>query len=391
MRLKLLDRYVLRRTLTTILMAVAVGLLVLLAARFLIVFDISIGSKNGLSVSVKLLASFVPHYLAFMLPLALYLASYSVVRSLAVNSELAILQASGISLARIFAPLAVLGIGMTLVNLLIVGWLEPLGRYSYRGLIYKIEQESFYLKARDATFMKAGEQIVLINKIQDDRSSFENIFIFEPLDTGGSKTTTAARGELVFTGKRPVLRLYDGQQLKIVRPWDLDERQQMDFTVLNFPLDEVITAYRPRGDDEQELLLSEFLTGAVPPGTSAEATAAEFNHKLVIILSSLFMPILGASLAVLNPRRRNVHQVAGVILLLIISHQLVEFGARLVEKTGVSPLIGIWPVFAVFFGGTLYLFHAISRRPGSLDDLMSDVVQRIFDVPVRLFRLRAAE
>ena len=111
MPLKLLDRYVLRRTLATILTAIAVGLLVLLAARFLIVFDVSIGSKNGLSVAVQLLASFVPHYLAFMLPLGLYLASYSVVRSLAVNSELAILQASGISLARIFAPLAVLGIG----------------------------------------------------------------------------------------------------------------------------------------------------------------------------------------------------------------------------------------------------------------------------------------
>ena len=71
MPLKLLDRYVLRRTLATILMAIGVGLLVLLAARFLIVFDVSIGGKNGLSVAAQLLACFVPHYLAFMLPLGL--------------------------------------------------------------------------------------------------------------------------------------------------------------------------------------------------------------------------------------------------------------------------------------------------------------------------------
>jgi len=375
----------------TILAAIAVGLLVLSAARFLIVFDVSIGSNNGLQVVMKLLASFVPHYLAFMLPLGIYLACYSVVRSLAINSELAILQASGISLTRVFAPLIALGVCATIVNLVVVGWLEPLGRYSYRGLIYKLEKESFYLKARDATFMKVGEQTVLINKIKDDRSSFDNIFIYEPMPLGGTKTITATHGELVFTGRKPVLRLYDGQQLKIADREDPDTRQHLDFTLLDLPLDQVITSYRPRGDDEQELLLPELLTSPVPADSSAEAMTAELNRKLVIILSSLFMPVLAACFAVLNPRRRNVYQAAGVVLLVVIYYQLVEFAARLVEKTGISPFFTLWPVFAVFFGGTLFLYHAISQRPGSVDEFLAEIGGRIFSVPARVFRSQAAE
>lgn len=370
----------------TIVTAIAVGLLVLSAARFLIVFDVSVGSDNGLQVVMKLLASFVPHYLAFMLPLGIYLASYSVVRSLATNSELAILQASGISLKRVFAPLIGLGILVTLINLVVVGWLEPLGRYSYRGLIYKLEKESFYLKARDATFMKVGPQTVLINEIKDDRSSFDNIFIFEPLSRGGSETITATHGELVFTGNRPVLRLYDGQQLKIADRENPDTRQNLDFAVLDVPLDEVITAYRPRGDDQQELLLPELFTAAVPADSSPEAMTAELNRKLVIILSSLFMPILAACLAVLNPRRRNVYQVAGVVLVVVVYYQLVEFAARLIEKTGVSPFLTLWPLFALFLCGTLYLFHAISQRPGSVDELLSELGARMSAVPARVFR-----
>ncbi len=375
----------------TIVTAIAVGLLVLSAARFLIVFDVSIGSDNGLQVVMQLLASFVPHYLAFMLPLGIYLACYSVVRSLAVNSELAILQASGISLKRVFAPLIGLGVCVTLINLVVVGWLEPLGRYSYRGLIYKLEKESFYLKARDATFMKVGAQTVLINEIKDDRSSFDNIFIFEPLAQGGAETITATHGELVFTGRKPVLRLYDGQQLKIIDRDNPDSRQHLNFTLLDLPLDEVIATYRPRGDDEQELLLPELLTAPVPDDSSAEAMSAELHRKLVIILSSLFMPILAGCFAVLNPRRRNVYQTAGVVLVVVVYYQLVELGARLVEKMDISPFVTLWPIFALFLAGTLYLFHVISQRPGSIDELASAVAGRISAVPAWVFRSQAAE
>lgn len=363
----------------------------LLAARFLIVFDVSVGSNNGMAVVVRLLASFVPHYLAFMLPLGIYLGSYSVVRTLAVNSELAILQASGISLKRVFAPLIALGICFTLINLAVVGWLEPLGRYSYRGLIYKLEKESFYLKARDATFMKVGAKTVLINKIMPDRRSFDNIFIFEPMQQGGAKTITATHGELVFTGRNPVLRLYDGQQLRVYDREDADTRQHVDFRQLDMPLDDVITSYRPRGDDEQELLLPELVSAPTPADTTPEAMTAELNRKLVIILSSLFMPLLAASFAVLNPRRRNIYQAAGVVLTIIVYYQLVEFAARLVEKTGVSPWITLWPVFGLFAFGSLYLFHAISQRPGSVDEHVSNLIARMLPVAAQPVPSQAAE
>lgn len=375
----------------TILSAIGVGLLVLLAARFLIIFDVSIGGEKGLAVVVRLLASFVPHYLAFMLPLGIYLGCYAVVRSLAVNSELAILQASGISLLRIFAPFVALGICVTLINLVVIGWLEPLGRYSYRGLIYKLEQEGFYLKARDGTFMKVGAKTVLIDKIQSDRRSFNTIFIFEPLEEGGTKTITATNGELVFTGRNPVLRLHDGQQLKVNALDDGESRQHLDFAVLDLPLDDVITSYRPRGDDEQELLLPELISAPTPEDTTPEAMSSELNRKLVIILSTLFMPLLGASLAVLNPRRRNVYQTAGVVLLIALYHQLVEFGAGLVEKTGLSPLVALWPIFFLFCAGSVYLFHAVSHRPGSIDEYLGNLAAGIAAVPGRVFRSQPAQ
>ena len=51
---------------------ILIGLLVLSAARFLIIFDLVLGNDQGMLIVARMLAAFVPHYLGFMLPLALY-------------------------------------------------------------------------------------------------------------------------------------------------------------------------------------------------------------------------------------------------------------------------------------------------------------------------------
>ena len=380
----------LRRVLVPITATIGIGLLVLSAARFLIVLDVTIGSDRGYLLVGRLLASFVPHYLSFMLPLAVYWGCYSAVRGLATNSELAILQATGTSLQRIFMPLIILGLGVTCINLAVVGWLQPLGRYSYRAIVFKLENENFYLKARDSTFMKVGNQTVLIDKIRSDRRSFDHIFIFEPLEQGGTSTITAESGRLISTAMRPVLRLFDGEQIKVMDREDPNAVQHLDFATLDLPLDAVISSFRPRGDDENELLLPEFFAqeGSLPNATEGEISG-ELNRKLVIALSSLFMPMLAASLAVLNPRKKNIYQSILVLLIVIVYHQIVEFGAGLIEKNGVNPAIALWPVFFLFAGISLALFRAVSHRPGTVEDHVSALVGWFTAIPARFLGPKA--
>ena len=65
----------LRQCLIPIVATIIIGLLVLSIARFLIIFDLVLGNDQGLLIVAKALAAFIPHYLAFMLPLALYWGS----------------------------------------------------------------------------------------------------------------------------------------------------------------------------------------------------------------------------------------------------------------------------------------------------------------------------
>ena len=92
----------LRQCLVPIVATILIGLLVLSAARFLIIFDLVLGNDQGLLIVARMLGAFIPHYLAFMLPLAIYWGSYTTVRQLTVRSEVNILQAAGSSIARSF-------------------------------------------------------------------------------------------------------------------------------------------------------------------------------------------------------------------------------------------------------------------------------------------------
>jgi lipopolysaccharide export system permease protein len=376
--IKRIDQYVLRETLTPIIATILIGLLVLSAARLVIVFDLVVGNEDGFAIIARLLAAFLPHYLTFMLPFAVYLGSYMAARQLSMYSEVAILQATGTSIARIFSSLIVLGVLFAILNTLVVGWFEPLGRYAYRALTYRLQNADFYLKARDSTFMKVGDRTVFVEKINPDRHSFGNILIFEPLEGGGSVTISAPAGAIVKTPERLKLWLFDGLRTTIKDPNDPNSTQTMTFAALDVPFGDGLAPFRPRGKDESELILPELLTvnSQQSDGINQEIKV-QLHKKLVIALSALFLPMLAISLAIQSSRKKNLYQTIFALLIVIIYHQLVESAADSGEKFDINPAYPLWFVFTAYFIVSLLLFYLVTKRPGSLWDSLSGLLERL--------------
>lgn len=368
----------LRQCLIPIVATILIGLLVLSAARFLIVFDLVLGNDQGLLIVARLLGAFMPHYLAFMLPLALYWGSYTTARQLTVGSEVNILQATGSSIARTFSVLIVLGVVFACLNVAVVGWLQPLGRYSYRALTHHLENSDFYLRVRDSTFMNVDSRTIFVEKIKEDRHSFEKILIFEPLAKGGTMTILAPRGQITKLNAQLNLRLFEGQRILMEDASDPDNVQMMDFAVLDIPVGNATAPFRARGDDEQELLLPELLTQNT---ATADATVRDLSKaihkKLVIAMSCLFLPMLGVALGVQSSRKRNLYQSIFAALLIIIYHQLVEFAGDVGTRGGPGPAVLLWSVFAVFFVASLVLFYKTTTGVGPLMDRISSALDRI--------------
>ena len=130
----LLDLYLIRGVAAPFLaITLAVGAAMMLERALRLVHELATRGAD-ISYLLPLLAQLVPYYLDLAIPAAFMVALVLLVARLDDRLELEAMLASGLSLARIAAPLVGLGVLIGLIGLVAGGWLEPHGRYGFRSL-----------------------------------------------------------------------------------------------------------------------------------------------------------------------------------------------------------------------------------------------------------------
>jgi lipopolysaccharide export system permease protein len=359
---KVIDRHVFWRVLGVMLATIMVGILMLSMVRMLLVLQSGSDLAQALILVVKLTALFIPHYLGFMLPFSLFLGTYVVVRRLSLNFELVSLFANGMSFTRFILPLFILGIFVTGLNAGVLGWLEPFSRYSYRELMFQLRHVTPYLAVREGVFTRIGRQTIYVERIDKQTNTFKKILVFELGEDGTQTEIIAAQGEVFFGGRRPVLMLRDGnrlvmQQNPLAQAGQPDLPDNLEFQTLTFPLTPPSVQFHSQGDDEQEFSLYGLYErlDTPPPGTTVAEMGSELNRKLIIILTSVFLPLLAAVFAQSNPRGNNLHQGIISFGIIILYQQLIQFGGILTDRMGISSILTMWPLFGILAAGTVIL------------------------------------
>ena len=195
--------------------ALIIGLLMLLADRMVRLLDTTLGKKNSFSVVFEMLAYLVPHYLGTALPAALFLGLLLGFGKMSANSETDAFMASGIGLNRMARPVILMGVAISVMSLVIMGWLQPYARYAYRSVVFDVQNVEVFYLAEEGVFMQAGDRTFIIDKLNRATNAFDHVFIYENKGDKGADTVTASRGRLLESpaGQRPTLHLEDGHRL----------------------------------------------------------------------------------------------------------------------------------------------------------------------------------
>jgi lipopolysaccharide export system permease protein len=376
---------------------IATGVLMLSMVRMLMVLQSGSDIAQALLLVIKLTLLFIPHYLGFMLPFSLFWGTYVVVRRLSLNFELISLFANRMSLTRFILPLFMLGVFVTAINGFVLGWLEPWSRYSYREMMFQLKHVAPYLAVREGVFTTIGRQTIYVEQIDKENNTFKKIFVFE-LDEDGTQTEIiATQGELFVGGRLPVLMLRDGNRLvmpqhPLIKEGQIKEGQpdvldNFEFQTLTFPLTPPSVQFHSQGDDEQEFSLYGLYErlDTPPPGTTVAEMASELNRKLIIILTSVFLPLLATSLAQSNPRGSNLYQGVFSFGIIILYQQLIQFSGILTDRTGISPAITMWPLFGILAIASVFLVALQDNVAGRPTERMTLALHRFWHMTRRLF------
>ncbi|WP_417450818.1 LPS export ABC transporter permease LptF [Kordiimonas sp.] len=362
-----IDRYILRQILGPLFTTLGVAALLLILERMLKLFDFVVNQGGPVEVVFQMLANQIPHYLGLALPVGLLLGTLLAFRKISLSSEYDAIVSSGVGLPRLMRPVLFLSLVMMLVNTVLVGWVQPYGRYAYRNLVFDLRSGALGASIRVGEFVDIGDNITLmIEESRQQGAELIGIFL-ERRDQDNTISVTAERGGFYATGddQTILLRLYNGVLV------DLNESQnkprvlsfdQQDLTV-TLPAKET---FRDRGGEQLELTLPELNRERYNPELSvAELNAfnANFHWRLMHSVTFLVLPFLAIPMGLTNKRTGRGTGIVVGLSLLILYNEFME-AMETAVSAGASPYATTWLLFGIFTVISLFFFRIAAYRVG---------------------------
>lgn len=358
-----LNRYLLKRALAAIGGLILFALAVLLLERLLRIFEIVSSSTRPAGDASQMVINLLPHYLGIAIPMALMLGTILTIDRFSRSSELTSAYGSGISLFHMTKPFLLIALVMTGFTVFIEGYLQPLGRYGYREVVHSVKQQSFAAILREGKFTTVGKTTFYAGT-GDKETAIGPIFIYEKLDDGAFRITTAKEGDLIVREKsgKPVLQLRNGAGFRVSSDSKVSGR--LNFEASSVAGDVSEAQFRARGDDERELTSGELLKnrkGTVFPNVSQNINNAALHLRLARAYLLLLIPFIAVPFGInygRNPSSAGIF--VGVVSLLTLQKAL-EFGQSLGAKGTIPPWAGIWPLMIIvtIFAALIYRNSAV--------------------------------
>jgi len=364
------DRYIARLVTVPMIVVFVIAASLLVLDKMLKLFDFVATEGGPVGVVFKMLANLLPEYASLAIPLGLMLGILFAFRKLATSSELDVMRAVGLSYTRLLRVPYLFAIALAALNLLIVGYLQPLSRYYYEQLQFELRSGALGASIKVGEFNTLQDRTALrVDSSRDEGRELRGIFARVASDKGQVLLISAREGQF-FANKENqdtiVLRLTDGQ---IVQDGPgLKSPRVLTFASHDLPIDlPKIEQFRSRGDKDREYLLPELLKIGWNDKYSQAVrneSKASLNYRLVEVVMMFLLPMLAVALAVPPKRSTSSLGIFLSIVMVVAYHKVNEYGQDVATLGRVGPTVALWGPFALFAALIVWMYWRIAYIPG---------------------------
>lgn len=363
------DRYIARLIAVPLASTLVISAMLLVLDKMLRLFDFVAAQGGPVSVVWRMLANMLPEYLALGIPIGLMLGILLPLRRLALSSELDVLRGVGLSPARLMRVPYIYAGALALINLTIVGFIQPYSRYAYEGLQYELRSGALGASIKIGEFANLGKGMTLrIEESYDNGRDLRGIFVRIEQKKDQSLAVTAARGTFMGTDDPDtiILRLTDG--VLVQRSPNLASPRILSFSGHDLPIElPKIESFRSRGNADRELTLPELVrVGAAEktePKTRNEVLA-NMNFRLAEVAMMFLLPLAALAFAIPPKRSTSALGVFLSIVFIVTYHKVNQYAEALGSSGRVNPFAALWVPFLLFAALIFWMYHVAAHRPG---------------------------
>ncbi len=368
-RLNRIDRYIARLIAVPLLATLVIAAMLLLLDKMLRLFDFVVSEGGPVSVVWRMLANMLPEYMSLGIPIGLMLGILLAFRKLALSSELDAMRSVGFSYWRLLRVPYFYALALALLNLVIVGYVQPYARYAYEGLRFELRSGALGASIKVGEFAKLGRRMTLrVEESRGSGSDLRGIFVNASDKGGKTLAVTAERGQFLATDDPDViiLRLRNGTLVHNMPSYKTP--RVLSFQAHDLPIDlPKIEAFRQRGGKDLELTMPELVrTGGdiKAPEDLRRASIANFNHRMVQVAAMFVLPLMALALAVPPKRSTSALGVFLSIVIIVTYHKINEYGEQMGALGRINPWAAIWVPYVFFCAFCYWLFHTLAKPGG---------------------------
>lgn len=363
------DRYIARLIAVPLFSTLIIAAMLLVLDKMLRLFDFVAQEGGPVSVVWRMLANLMPEYLSLGIPIGLMLGILLAFRKIAMSSELDVFKAVGMSFGRLLRVPYMFAIGLALVNLAIVGFVQPYARYAYEGLRFELRSGALGASIKVGEFTRFGKAMTMrIERSENGGQDLQGIFVRLAAKDNRTVSVTAERGSFLATDDPDViiLRLKNGVLVHDAPGYR--QPRVLSFTAHDLPIDlPKIEAFRGRGNKDRELTIPELVRVSYDensPLTLRHQSRANFHFRLVEVAMMLLLPLLAVALAVPPKRSSSALGVFLSIVMVVTYHKVNEWAEGMGALGRVDPLLALWTPFLLFAALISWMYWTLAHKPG---------------------------
>lgn len=364
-----------------------------------------------------------PNILKLTVPISLFMACSTVVMRMSTDRELEAWFACGVNVLRLAITPCLLGVGVMFISLFSALYLEPYSIKQFdkfrwlqtRSLIEGLLKNSLHEKSFTYDIFSAGNinLAIYFDKSEKNQTQFSNVFMAHSSNHQPySSLVYAKRGELhkeTVNGYPDfIFTLSDGNayslqespvpisQLLKENPNAYQIEKGITFAELGHypqPADWSITQFTKMNVSLVNAYKNKFKLESSMPNQAAQLYPSEyiallekeknasenwrrdegviskylfFLRQISLPLSSLFLPILGVCLGIIDPRRKHISVYFGMGIVIFSLYASISLCQQLAMKFIISPFLILFLPSFVLLCILLFVLHWRLKHPPSL-------------------------
>ncbi len=348
-------------------------ILILEIVRLKLVWNLAVHQPDPVITILKYLGQWLPFYVGMALQISLAVGLMFGLAKIIRSRELDAFHALGFSWLQLLTPIFTLTTIIMVLELLIMGWLQPLALYYSKVFVHDIEQSSALMTDGRDLFTVDGDRTILLDKISRNGKLFSRVFIYQTYPDDKSVTTAGSDGKLVGSGELSnqsyvvnsvdVMEVLYQHESRIPKSYSVTRSYKVQG-----PLKEVNNhMFRPRGASEYEWTLKELISNDSGLSASVDDIQknAELNYRLAQLFFILLLPFI-AVVVIVEPRRNPgpLRFLAGLLIVLGFN-QYLSMATSFSRGNILPPYLTLWLPLAALALIVMALFWRKTSLPAS--------------------------